>query len=354
MRNVQSQFAKKLLADVPTSPKSVASAFAPANVALCKYWGKRDAALNLPVNSSLSVSLGELGTRTEIRRIEAEGEGDRIWLDGRLRAPGTSFARRVSSFLDLFRSAFGEEAAFEVRTQNDVPTAAGLASSASGFAALTLALNELAGWGLDRKRLSMLARLGSGSAARSLWQGFVRWHAGTEADGTDSFAERLDAEWPALRVGIVELTAARKPVGSREGMARTVETSRLYERWPKQAEEDLRTLRAAVEARDFSGLGRAAERNALAMHATMFSAWPPLIYWLPETIEALRTVQALRAEGTEAYVTIDAGPNVKVLFLEECASAVRSAFPSLRIVRPFGSSDAKSLPERIDFRAENP
>ncbi len=349
MSDIQTQFVKNVLADAASAPKPTGSAFAPSNIALAKYWGKRAAALNLPINSSLSISLGALGTRTEIRvrgSVEATSSSldrgsdvpvapDDVYLNGVLQAPETSFARRVSSFLDLFRPLFAGRG-FEVRTENNIPTAAGLASSASGFAALVMALDDLAGWGLDKKRLSMLARLGSGSAARSVYDGFVQWNAGENPDGTDSFAERVDAVWPDFRVGVLELSAAEKPVGSRDGMNRTVETSALYESWPAQARRDIETIRTAIENRDFSALGAAAENNALAMHATMMSAWPPLIYLQPESIEMIHQVQRVRAEGLEVYLTIDAGPNLKLLFLAENEAAVAAAFPELQLIKPFG------------------
>jgi len=333
MHDIQAQFVKTVLAGAQSAPKGSGAAFAPSNIALCKYWGKRDAALNLPVNSSLSISLGHLGTRTEVR---LSGE-DRVFLNGKAVAGEDVFALRTLEFLDLFRPMFGN-AAFEVRTENNIPTAAGLASSASGFAALVLALDDLAGWGLDKKRLSMLARLGSGSAARSVFDGFVQWHAGNSPDGLDSFAEPVSKPWKAFRIGILELSNARKPVGSRDGMNRTVETSELYKSWPRQAAADLETIRAAIDAQDFPTLGKTAERNALAMHATMLAAWPPLLYLQPETVEQVHKVQRVRADGLEAYLTIDAGPNIKLLFLEQNESAAIDAFPGLQAIQPFGVS----------------
>ncbi len=331
MNDIQSQFVKNILADAQTHLKERGKAFAPSNIALCKYWGKRDAVLNLPINSSLSISLGDLGTHTELRLCDE----DMVYLNGQLQSPDSSFAKRIAVFLDLFRPMLGN-GHFEVRTENNIPTAAGLASSASGFAALVLALDNLAGWGLDRKKLSMLARLGSGSASRSVYDGFVQWNAGTNPDGTDSFAEQLSETWPEFRMGILELSSARKPVGSRDGMNRTVATSALYESWPRQAAADLAILRAAIDARDFTALGKTAERNALSMHATMLAAWPPLLYLQPETIEQIHKVQRVRAEGLEVYLTIDAGPNIKLLFLEENEAAVVAAFPDLKTIQPFG------------------
>ncbi|MEE9367355.1 MAG: diphosphomevalonate decarboxylase [Pontiella sp.] len=357
MHDIQHQFVKNILFGAETNLKEQGSAFAPSNIALSKYWGKRDPALNLPINSSLSVSLGKLGTKTELRIhdedvastkdvdfVEAttpslSSRKDLIYLNGALQAPDSSFAQRISEFLDLFRPMVGN-AAFEVRTENNIPTAAGLASSASGFAALIMALDDLAGWGLDKKKLSMLARLGSGSASRSVYDGFVQWHAGSNSDGTDSFSEKLPNEWPEFRIGILELCAAKKPVGSRDGMNRTVETSELYKSWPEQANADIDIIRRAIEVQDFTVLGQTAERNALSMHATMMSAWPPLIYLQPETIEQIHKVHRVRAEGLEVYLTIDAGPNIKLLFLEENEAEVLNAFSDLKIINPFGISDA--------------
>jgi len=331
MDDIQSQFVKNILSGVQQNLKEQGGAFAPSNIALCKYWGKRDPELNLPINSSLSISLGRLGTRTEIRPAEKNA----VYLNGACVDLTDSFAVRTLDFLSRFVLELGIKA-FEVRTENNIPTAAGLASSASGFAALVLALDDLAGWGLDKQRLSMLARLGSGSASRSVYDGFVQWHAGTEANGMDSFSEKLDAEWPEFRIGILELSDAKKPVGSRDGMNRTVETSELYKSWPEQANADLGLIRRAIEVRDFSVLGATTERNALSMHATMMSAWPPLIYLQPASIEMIHKVQLLRADGLEVYLTIDAGPNIKLLFLEENEDVVADSFPGLKTINPFG------------------
>jgi len=331
MDDIQYQFATNVLAGVETTPNEVGSAFAPSNIALCKYWGKRDAVLNLPLNSSLSISLGELGTRT---RIQASEGGDAIYLNGTLQRAESGFARRITTFLDLFRPLAGVSG-FEVRTENNIPTAAGLASSASGFAALVMALDDWAGWGLDKKRLSMLARLGSGSASRSVYDGFVQWYAGRNASGSDSYAERVDNIWQELRIGILEVATAPKPVGSRDGMKRTVATSELYKSWPAQAASDLVTIQAAIDKHDFTLLGKTAERNALSMHATMLAAWPPLVYLLPESIEQIHKIQRVRSEGLDVYLTIDAGPNIKLLFLENNEQAVADVFTDMQVVRPF-------------------
>ncbi|MDZ4199441.1 MAG: diphosphomevalonate decarboxylase, partial [Kiritimatiellia bacterium] len=199
------------------SPAGRAEGRAPVNIALVKYWGKRDERLNLPVTSSLSVSLAGLETRTE---ISAGAGPDTMELDGRLLEADHPALRRVSTFLELFRPDPG--IGFRLCSRNSVPTAAGLASSASGFAALVRALDGLFGWSLPARELSILARLGSGSACRSLFPGFVQWQAGQAADGMDSYAEPLSERWPELRIGLWVIESGPKPVSSREAMRHTV------------------------------------------------------------------------------------------------------------------------------------
>ncbi len=327
----KSEVVRPLLAGRVHSPRASGSAFAPANIALCKYWGKRDKELNLPVTSSLSISLGSLGAHT---KVAIKDGPDLISLNGVALPADMPFARRLSRFLDLFRETPGM--GYSVHTESTVPVGAGLASSASGFAALVLALNELYAWELDRTALSILARLGSGSASRSVYDGFVEWHAGAQADGMDSFATRMDVRWAELRIGLMEVSSAEKEISSREGMQRTVETSALYEAWPARVADDLVDVKAALEARDFELLGRTAESNALTMHATMLGAWPPVLYWLPESIQVIRTVWEARTKSVPVYFTMDAGPNVKLLYMEKDGALVREIFPAMREVNPFG------------------
>ena len=309
-------------------------AFAPANIALCKYWGKRDDALNLPVTSSLSISLDRRGDHTVLSAIDSPS--DEILLNGEPVRPERDFAVRVTAFLDGFRRTPSQR--FRVDTTNTVPTAAGLASSASGFAALVLALDKLMDWGLDRTALSVLARLGSGSACRSVHDGFVVWHRGDREDGMDSFAEPLGPSWPSLRIGIVSVSVAAKPISSRSAMDRTRKSSRLYESWPRKVADDLDRILIAIRNHDFNQLGTTAESNALSMHATMIATWPPVVYWLPQSLERMRRVWALRDQGLPLYFTMDAGPNLKLLFEATHEDAVRAAFPDCDVIAPFFSS----------------
>ncbi len=319
------------------SPRASGEHFAPSNIALCKYWGKRDAELNLPVNASLSVSLATLGTRTRVEPIDAEQ--DQVYLNGLLQAPDSRFADRTRRFIDLLR-VNQPQLAFRVDTHNNIPTAAGLASSASGFAALTRALVEAFGLSLSPTEQSVLARLGSGSACRSLFDGFVEWQMGQREDGLDSHGVALPASWPQLCVGLVKVDAGEKPVDSRSGMQRTVETAHLYQSWPLQASSDLARLHEAIDSLDFALLGSVAEQNALSMHATMIASWPPLLYWQPQSVAMMQKVWQLRREGLALYFTMDAGPNLKLLFEAASRDAVLAQFPGIEVVEPFAAGAA--------------
>ncbi|MFL2859290.1 MAG: diphosphomevalonate decarboxylase [Pontiellaceae bacterium] len=331
MLDLQYQFVKTILKNTSHSAQESGRAFAPANIALCKYWGKRNNVLNLPLNSSLSISLGKKGSFTEIKRSPQ----DKFFLNERLMHPESDFSERLSIFLNLFREIC-RAPGFEVHTTNTIPTSAGLASSASGFAALVLALNDLTGWQLDKKNLSMLARLGSGSASRSIFNGFVLWNAGKRKDGLDSFSDPIDVTWSEFRIGILKTNFSEKKVSSRLGMKRTVETSPRYRNWPKQAEEDFVNIYKAVKNKDFNLVGLLAEKNALEMHATMREANPPIDYFTETTHSLIKRVQSLRNQGLPIYLTIDAGPNVKILFEEKYNDDVIKEFPDVYIINPLG------------------
>jgi len=330
----KSEFVKRILSSHTPSIKEKATAFAPANIALVKYWGKRDSGLNLPVTDSLSIDLGNLGTETTIEH-STTGQ-DSVILNGNKLAQDDNFAVKVINFIDLFRDALNQAAtnrpALTITTNNNIPTGAGVASSASGFAALTKALDQFFGLGLSGRELSLLANLGSGSASRSIFKGFVYRHAGTDPDGMDSYSEPLPYTWPELKIGLITVSAKAKRISSRDGMERTVATSPLYKQWPQRVKEDMEKMLAAIKAKDFELLGSTAESNALAMHACMRAATPPLNYFEPETEAIIKKVQALRKGGLPLYLTIDAGPNVKLLYLDKDKETIKTEFNNVRFV----------------------
>jgi diphosphomevalonate decarboxylase len=306
--------------------KGAATAVAGTNIALVKYWGKRDAALNLPAAGSLSLTLDRLGTRTTVR-FGPDLAADRVVLDGA--TAGARAAARVTAFLDRVRAraAIGERA--EVVSENSVPTASGLASSASGFAALAVAAARAAGLELSPMALSELARLGSGSAARSIFGGFVEMAPGERADGSDAVAAPLEAGGFDVRLVVAVTGAGEKPLGSTEAMLHTARTSPFHPAWIASVPGDLREARQALAARDLGWLGAVTERSALRMHASMLAADPAVIYWNAATLAAVNEVRALRGRGVPAWFTIDAGPHVKALCAPVHAEAVAQALAAV-------------------------
>ncbi|MGP4109187.1 diphosphomevalonate decarboxylase [Virgibacillus sp. L01] len=300
-----------------------ASAKAHTNIALIKYWGKRDESLILPMNNSLSLTLNGFYTTTTVDFRESLTE-DSFYLNNQP-VSGVEY-ERVTSFLDLIREYAGKPNLFaEVHSTNYVPTAAGFASSASGFAALATAAAKSLGLKVSDEELSILTRQGSGSACRSIYGGFVEWEKGDRSDGSDSYAIQVaPANHWDIRVAAVVLSSSAKKVLSREGMKRTVDTSAYYSSWVESIPDDLNNIKEGIKNRDFEKVGEIAEANCLRMHATTLAANPPFTYWHDTTLAVMQSVQELRENGVSAYFTIDAGPNVKVLYLPENEETIQS------------------------------
>lgn len=306
--------------------KRSATARAHANFALVKYWGKRDAGLNLPASGSVSLTLEALSTRTQVE-FDPALESDRVIIDGSEEAAP---AARVSRCLDLLRDIAGVGWPATVDSASNFPSGAGLASSASAFAALVVAADAALGLKLDPARLSELARRGSGSAARSIFGGFVEMARGERADGRDAVARPLLAagEWP-LEVVVAITDRATKSAGSTEGMTHTARTSPYYPAWLDDQAPDLDKAHRAILARDFEQLAAIGEGSALKMHAAALAARPGLIYWNGATVECLHRVRALRAGGVGVFFTVDAGPQVKAVCLPGQAAAVVEALAGI-------------------------
>ena len=322
-----------------SSPAAILTATASANtnIALIKYWGKVDEVQAIPATSSLSLTLGGTRTTTTVSFDGGDGTADSVTINGSS-SSGAELAR-VSRFLDLVRSRSGITAAATVTSRASVPLAAGLASSAAGFAALAAAASRAAGMDLDDRELSRLARRGSGSATRSIFGGLVRWNAGH--DDASSYAEPVACEMDLAMV-VVVLSKSDKPISSTRGMRATMSTSPLFPAWVEASGKDLQVALEAVRAGDLERLGEVVEGNALGMHATMMAARPGIIYWLPQTVAALHGIRAMRQEGLPVWATIDAGPNVKVLTegarAEEVAAALRDRLSgtTVSVRRPGG------------------
>ena len=300
----------------------MAQAQAQPNIALVKYWGKRDGCLNLPARGSLSITLDALWTRTRVI-FDPALLADRITLDGHDYPDGQV---RASKCLDSLRELAGNAMRACVETRNNFPTAAGLASSASGFAALVLAGSAALGLSLDERDLSILARRASGSAARSIFGGFVEMAAGTRPDGVDAFASPLldPTQW-RLCVVVAVTSNRAKAVDSGRGMELSRRTSPYHAAWLAGIGADLRAARHAIQQRDFAELATVSEHNCLKMHAAMLASRPALLYWNGATVDCIHAIRDLREhEGVEAFFTIDAGPQVKVVCAPDAVTRVAS------------------------------
>ena len=291
-----------------------ATATANANIALVKYWGKRSSDPILPQNGSISMTCEGMTTKTTVEFSEQFKEHTVTINDEEFKKD----EKDIHGHIDRICNLAGIKQHARVVSEANFPVAAGLASSASGFSALTVAACAAAGLKLSPRELSILTRNGSGSACRSIFGGFVEWHRGTKDDGSDSFAEQIvdKSYWPEFRMIATIVQAKKKPVSSRGGMAQTVANCPYYKDWLATVDEDLRVMKNSIKSRDFDTVGSTAEFNALKMHATMITTKPSIIYWIPATLEIIHAVRQMREEGLQAYYTMDAGPNVKVLCQE--------------------------------------
>lgn len=300
------------------------SAIAHPNIAFIKYWGNRDQELHLPLNSSLSMNLSGLETRTTVR-FDPALEHDIFILSGE-NVTGPAL-ERVSGFLDHVRSLADQNVYAHVKSQSNFPVGAGIASSASAFAALALAASQAIGLILDEKDLSRLARRGSGSASRSIPTGFVEWQAGTSEADSFAFSIAPAEHWNLVDLVCV-LDTSHKTVGSTGGHA-LADSSPLQPVRLAHVKERVQICRTAILSKDFKSFAQVVEEDSNLMHAVMRTSKPELRYWLPETEIILWNVINWRNEGIPACTTVDAGPNVHVLVLSDFALEVETRLAQL-------------------------
>ena len=302
------------------------TATAHPNFALIKYWGKANEILNLPVVGSISVTVDKLITRTSVK-FDRNLKKDVIKLNNT--KVDQRHSKRIISFLDLVRDMAKDRRFAEVNSMNNFPTAAGLSSSSAGFAALALSASRAIGLDLNPNDLSVLARRGSGSAARSIHGGFVELLVGDREDGRDSRATPIgDTEFWPICIMIAITAKSPKGISSREGMRVTARTSPYFSSWITSTQKDLPEMREAILARDITKVGELSEHSCLKMHGAMLSANPGIIYWNGGTLNVTEAVRDLRKQGHPVYFTIDAGPQVKILCEPESKPLVETALKS--------------------------
>ncbi len=300
---------------------------ASSDVALIKYWGKKDEVLRLPENSSISMILDGLDTVTTVEflphltkdEVTIQGESDE------------DEAKRVVKHLDRIRTLANIKTFAKVVSQNTFPKGTGLSSSGSGFAALTVAAAKAAGLDLSEKELSILARQGSGTACRCICNGIVQWKDAETSE--ESYSETLfPPEYWDIRDVVAVVDEGKKKISSTEGH-QTAQSSPFFAERQKRIKDKIESLKTALQKKDFTALGEIVEAEALEFHTILLTSSPSLIAWYPGTIEVMHAVRLLRAEGVPAYFTINTGFNVHVLTLPEHEEKVRDHLESLSLVQ---------------------
>lgn len=289
-----------------------ATALAHPNIAFIKYWGIKDEGERLPANDSLSMNIGCLSTRTTVE-YDSRLSSDSLVINGQ--AVNGEALLRVHRFMDRIRSMTDQSLFAHITSENNFPIGAGIASSASGFAALALAGTAALGFDLQERELSGLARFGSGSACRSIPGGFVEWRTDTNTSESYAFSIAPPDHWK-LADCIVILSEAHKPVGSEEGM-RNAASSPLQEARIKDSSRRMDLCRNAILNRDFDALSTITELDSNMMHAVMMTSNPPLFYWHPQSLALMKTIKDWQNEGLPVTYTLDAGPNVHVICIQE-------------------------------------
>jgi len=303
---------------------SSASAVAHPNIAFIKYWGNRNQDFRIPANGSISMNLKQLETRTTVS-FDPSLVKDQLILNGNLE--GGIVLERVSTFLDRIRRMVEFMAFASVESENNFPTGTGIASSASAFAALSYAASTAAGMCLSERELSQLARMGSGSASRSIPGGFVEWQPGIDHDSSFAFSFADPIQWDLTDL-IVLISREHKETGSSQGHT-LADTSPIQNARVKDTNRRLDICRQALLERDFPVFAEIVEQDCNLMHAVMMTSVPPLNYWHPGTLNVMRAVQLWRREGMQVCYTIDAGPNVHVICPTSEAKTVKENLSSL-------------------------
>lgn len=321
------------------------------NIALIKYWGKRDDELILPTGSSVSITLDEnLTTRTTVSFSETYTK-DELWINNHKVDLNIPEAKERLKQLDVIRKKAGIKTKAKIASINCFPTSAGFASSAAGLAALACSASKAASLNLEGEELSILARIGSGSAARSVYGGFVKWQKGEKPDGSDSTAIQVASShhWPEIRDIIAVVDAGKKKVSSRAGMKCTVQTSKLYQERLKNWESNCKEVERAILAKDFEKLAELTMKDSNNMHATMLDTCPPIFYMNDNSREVIYAVNELNKQQGKliAGYTFDAGPNAHVITTAANEKKVAEALRKIKGVKNILISGVGSGPKQL-------
>ena len=304
-----------------------ATATAPSNIAFIKYWGRKDETLRLPENGSLSMNLSALQTTTTVE-FSPDYTEDHIEING-TREPNES--SRAVKHLDRVRALAKISDFAKVVTKNNFPTGTGLSSSASGFAALTVAAASAAGLQLSEKDLSVLARQGSGSACRSIPDGFIEWLDGDTSDTSYATSIFVPDYWDIVDV-IAVVSEGRKDVATSEGQ-KLVGSSSFFPVRKAHIKERLERAKQLLAEKNFPEFGELIEAEALELHAVMLTSRPPLIYWTPGTLTIMKLCKKWRTEGLQVYFTINTGQDIHLICQSESVEQVKANLAEIESVK---------------------
>ncbi|MCL4365508.1 diphosphomevalonate decarboxylase, partial [Candidatus Marsarchaeota archaeon] len=330
------------------------TAIGTSNIAFIKYWGRRDEKLNLPMNSSISMTLDDtVSTKTSVL-FSKEIEKDRLFINGKEERLSGEFSEKsgfIKNMLDYVRGISKLDMNALIVSENNFPSSSGLASSASGGATLVFALSHALNLGLSQRDMSAIARRISGSACRSVYGGIVRWDMGLASDGSDSVAEQVVTErhWPELMDVITIVDPSKKKVSSSAGHSATIRTSSLYATRPAFAEKGTEIVANAIITKDFQRLAETIMRDSNNMHATMLDTWPPIIYLTDiskEIMYAIHELNETKGRYVAAY-TFDAGANAHIITTAESKNDVQDLLKDIPGVKGVIESRSGSGPRLL-------
>jgi diphosphomevalonate decarboxylase len=304
-----------------------ATAIAPSNIALIKYWGKRNEKLRIPSNSNISMNLSNFYTITTVE-FSSQYRKDNVIINN---TSNEKEVNKVIKHLNRIRKIAHLNQKAKVVSQNNFPTASGIASSASGFAALTVASAKAAGLTLSEKELSILARQGSGSACRSIPDGFVEWVTGDSNETSFAYSLYSPKYW-----NIVDIVAIvgfeKKEVSTTDGQ-QIAHTSPFYNTRLEKIDKKIHSIKQAIKEKNFTVFGKIIEQEALELHTIMLTSTPSLIYWNPATITIIKRIKQLRKKNILCYFTIDAGPHVHVICEEKNIKIITTELEKIQDIR---------------------
>ncbi len=305
-----------------------------ANIAICKYWGKKNNELNIPHVDSISLPMTNYGCKIYI--CQNKNITHQLFINNKKISPTEIWSEKLFNFINLFHKQI-KNICLNIKLELNIPIASGLASSSCIYASIVKGLDKFFQWNLSNIDLSILARLGSGSASRSVYKNsFVYWRSGCCDDGMDSYSIALKETWEDLILGIIIIDRRKKYISSSQAMNLSVETSFFYKSWQEKSTLDCKKIISSIKAKSFLEFGQLVENNSLSLTSLMLSTYPPILYISTSTLKTIKKIWYIREkENIPIFFTQDAGPNIKLLFQKKYTKYVKKIFSNILLIEPF-------------------